>query len=139
MRFLTSMGFSNTSNPATLAVPDVGGRKQVRTRMVVVFPAPFGPRKPTICPFSTSKEMLSTATVRAYRLDRPSTLIILFFVPMMRDVTVSHSGARALQKRRQNGFPRNYIIRTEGKYCQLRGLGKKGYQRGLIRRGSTAC
>ena len=57
--------------------PAVGGRKQVRTRIVVVFPAPFGPRKPTICPFSTSKEMLSTATVRAYRLVRPSTLIIL--------------------------------------------------------------
>src|SRR3954469_3834447 len=71
------MGFSSTSKPATWAVPDVGGRKQVRTRMVVVFPAPLGPKKPTICPFSTSKEMLSTATVRAYRLVRPSTLIIM--------------------------------------------------------------
>src|SRR3954452_12365293 len=76
MRFLTSWGCSRTSKPATLALPDVGGRKQVRTRMVVVFPAPFGPRKPTIWPFSTSNEMLSTATVRAYRLARPSTLII---------------------------------------------------------------
>src|ERR1700682_4771607 len=77
MRFFTSRGCSSTSQPATGAVPPVGGRKQVRTRIVVVFPAPFGPRKPTICPFSTSKEMLSTATVRAYRLVRPSTLIIL--------------------------------------------------------------
>src|SRR5271157_6234325 len=76
MRFFTSMGCSSTSNPATLAVPEVGGRKHVRTRIVVVLPAPFGPRKPTICPFSTSKEMLSTATVRAYRFVRPSTLII---------------------------------------------------------------
>src|SRR5579863_6713547 len=76
MRFFTSMGFSMTSKPATLAVPSVGGKKHVKTRMVVVLPAPFGPRKPTICPFSTSKEMLSTATVRAYRLVRPSTLII---------------------------------------------------------------
>ena len=55
----------------------VGGRKQVRTRMVVVFPAPFGPRKPTIWPFSTPKEMLSTARVRAYRFVKPSTLIIV--------------------------------------------------------------
>src|SRR5208283_5756902 len=77
MRFLTSMGFSRTSKPQTLAVPEVGGRKQVRTRIVVVLPAPLGPRKPTICPLSTSKEMLSTATVRAYRLVRPSTLIIM--------------------------------------------------------------
>src|SRR5215469_2604797 len=77
IRFLTSMGCSRTSKPATEAVPAVGGRKQVRTRIVVVLPAPFGPRKPTIWPFSTSKEILSTATVRAYRLVRPSTLIIL--------------------------------------------------------------
>src|SRR5690242_15310385 len=77
MRFLTSKGCSRTSKPATLAEPAVGGRKQVRTRIVVVFPAPFGPRKPTICPFSTSKEILSTAIVRAYRLVRPSTFIIL--------------------------------------------------------------
>src|SRR5579871_2554488 len=77
MRFLTSIGWSITSNPATVALPAEGGRKQVRTRIVVVFPAPFGPRKPTICPFSTSKEMLSTAIVRAYRLVRPSTFIIL--------------------------------------------------------------
>src|SRR5208283_3453866 len=76
MRRFTSMGCSCTSKPATVAVPAVGGRKHVRTRIVVVFPAPLGPRKPTICPFSTSKEMLSTATVRAYRLVRPSTLII---------------------------------------------------------------
>src|SRR5258708_1267467 len=76
MRFLTSIGFSSTSKPATVAVPAVGGKKHVRTRIVVGFPAPFGPRKPTIWPFSTSNEILSTATVRAYRLVRPSTLII---------------------------------------------------------------
>src|ERR1043165_5678110 len=76
MRFLTSIGCSITSYPATFAVPLVGGKKQVKTRIVVVLPAPFGPRKPTICPFSTSKEILSTAILRAYRLVRPSTLII---------------------------------------------------------------
>src|SRR5580700_5102406 len=79
MRRLTSMGFSSTSKPATVTEPAVGGRKHVRTRIVVVLPAPLGPRKPTIWPFSTSKEMLSTATVRAYRLVRPSTLIIFLF------------------------------------------------------------
>ena len=46
MFFLTSSDCSMTSKPATLALPAVGGRKQVRTRMVVVFPAPFLPRKP---------------------------------------------------------------------------------------------
>src|SRR5947209_1987817 len=87
------MGCSMTSYPATFAVPLVGGKKQVKTRIVVVFPAPFGPKKPTICPFSTSKEMLSTATLRAYRLVRPSTLIILC-LPRSEDVPGCHLGAR---------------------------------------------
>src|SRR3984893_1024389 len=76
MRFLTSSGCSRTSNTATLPDQEVGGRKQGSTRMVVVLPAPLGPRNPTMPPFSTSNEMLSTATVRAYRLVSPSTLII---------------------------------------------------------------
>src|SRR5436190_23320132 len=76
MRRLTSMGFSVTLNPATSAVPSVGGMKQVSMRMVVVFPAPLGPRKPTIWPFSTSNDRWSTATFRAYRLVSPWTLII---------------------------------------------------------------
>ena len=45
MRFLTSSGCSRTSKPATVALPAVGGRKQVSMRMVVVLPAPLGPRK----------------------------------------------------------------------------------------------
>src|SRR5579872_2961670 len=76
MRFFTSIGCSSTSKPATVAAPDVGGMKQVRMRMVVVFPAPFGPRKPTICPFATSNEMWSTAVLRAYRLVSSFTVII---------------------------------------------------------------
>src|SRR5579872_3089682 len=76
MRFLTSIGCSSTSKPATVALPSEGGRKHVRIRMVVVFPAPLGPRKPTICPFCTSNEIWSTATVRAYLFVRPLTVII---------------------------------------------------------------
>src|SRR5437660_12148667 len=76
MRFLTSSGFSSTSKPATVAVPEVGNRNPVSMRIVVVFPAPFGPRKPTISPFATSKETWLTATVRAYLLVSSLTLII---------------------------------------------------------------
>src|ERR1700728_1273299 len=83
MRFLTSRDCSRTSKPAMLAFPAVGGRKQVRTRIVVVFPAPFLPRKPTISPLPTSKEMFLTATLRAYRLVRPSTLIIEVLVTVL--------------------------------------------------------
>jgi hypothetical protein len=45
-------------------------------RIVVVFPAPFGPRNPTIWPFWTSNEIWSTATVCAYRFVSPFTVII---------------------------------------------------------------
>src|SRR5215470_10304645 len=78
MRLFTSIGCSRTSKPATDAAPEVGGRKHVSMRIVVVLPAPFGPRKPTIWPFSTSNEMLSTAVVRAYLFVSSLTLIIIF-------------------------------------------------------------
>ncbi len=55
MRRLTSSGCSKTSKPATFTEPLVGGRTPVMVRMVVVLPAPLGPRKPTISPFSTLK------------------------------------------------------------------------------------
>ena len=37
-------------------VPLVWGKKQVRMRMVVVFPEPFGPRNPIISPCFTENE-----------------------------------------------------------------------------------
>ena len=61
MRRFTSIGCSKTSKPATLAVPEVGGKTPVIIRMVVVLPAPFGPRNPRISPFSTLKLTSLTA------------------------------------------------------------------------------
>ena len=63
MRFLTSSGCSRTSNPATVAVPADGGRKHVSMRMVVVLPAPLGPRNPTIWPFATSEGNLVNGSI----------------------------------------------------------------------------
>jgi hypothetical protein len=47
--------------PASVTRPAVGGRKPVIIRIVVVFPAPFGPRKPRISPSATRKLTESTA------------------------------------------------------------------------------
>src|ERR1700739_402226 len=80
MRFFTSRGGPRMSNPATEAVPPVGVRKQVTIRIVVVFPAPFGPRNPTIWPFWTSNEIWSTAVVRAYFFVSSLTVIIRFLL-----------------------------------------------------------
>src|ERR1700742_4631384 len=76
MRLRDSIEFSKTSKPAILALPEVAGRKLVSIFIVVLLPAPFGPRKPTISPFSTSKFRLLMAVTPAYRLVRFSTLIM---------------------------------------------------------------
>src|SRR5688572_4389613 len=51
-----------TSQPATRASPEVGASSPVSILMVVVLPAPFGPRKPNTSPRRTAKLTWSTAT-----------------------------------------------------------------------------
>src|ERR1700691_3733626 len=45
-------------------------------RIVVVLPAPFGPRKPVTLPGSMPNDRLSTAILSPYRFVRPCTSII---------------------------------------------------------------
>src|SRR5439155_693997 len=61
--------------------PLVGGKMPARMRMVVVLPAPFGPRKPTISPASTRNEMPRTASTAPKVLVRSRTSIIVW--PML--------------------------------------------------------
>src|SRR5689334_6671444 len=56
--------------------PDVGGINPVTMRIVVDFPAPFGPRKPSTSPRSTVKEISFTASFAPNAFTRFSTLII---------------------------------------------------------------
>ena len=56
------------------ADPDDGGIKPVIIRMVVDFPAPFGPRKPNTSPFATLKEIPFTAWKEPKFFFRFSTL-----------------------------------------------------------------
>src|SRR4029450_6733596 len=57
--------------PATAAEPEVGAMSVPSVRTVVVFPAPFGPRKPKPAPSPISKETSSNATRSPKRLLRP--------------------------------------------------------------------
>src|SRR5438477_3125287 len=59
--------------PATTADPDVGATSVPRVRTVVVFPAPFGPRKPKTSPEVTVKDTSSKAVRPPNRLVRWST------------------------------------------------------------------
>jgi len=47
--------------PATLSRPSLGASTVVSILIVVVLPAPLGPRKPKTMPASTANEMWSTA------------------------------------------------------------------------------
>ncbi len=58
------------SEPSTLTVPLVGRMRSTSMRIVVVLPAPFGPRKPTTSPGSTLNERSSTARTAPKRLVR---------------------------------------------------------------------
>jgi hypothetical protein len=63
MTFRISFGDFSKSKPATWTCPEVFLRRVVRTFMVVLFPAPFGPRNPKNSPSLTLNVMLSTAFV----------------------------------------------------------------------------
>src|SRR5919199_6169490 len=75
-RRLTSRGSWPTSKPATSADPLVGRTRPVSMRMVVVLPAPFGPRKPNTWPAATSSVTSRTATNLPKRLVSPLAWMI---------------------------------------------------------------
>ena len=54
------------STPSIFTNPEVGSDRPARMRIVVVFPAPFGPRKPKISPGATVRLSRSTAVKSPY-------------------------------------------------------------------------
>src|SRR5450759_51665 len=55
MRRWIETGSTVVSIPKTLALPEVGRMRSSSTRIVVVLPAPFGPRKPNTSPCPTAR------------------------------------------------------------------------------------
>ncbi len=56
MRRLMASVSRITSKPATVPAPELGWSSPHSMRMVVVLPAPLGPRKPNTSPRPTSNE-----------------------------------------------------------------------------------
>ena len=56
------MLFRQLSNPAIVARPEVGRNKPSNSRIVVVFPEPFGPSSPKTSPRRISSDKSSSAT-----------------------------------------------------------------------------
>src|SRR4051794_24744496 len=70
------LGRSAYLRPRTVAVPEVAGVRPTMTRMVVDFPAPFGPRNPVTRPGLAVKETSSTARRPPYVLVSAVTSIM---------------------------------------------------------------
>src|SRR5579884_4524618 len=69
----TSSRSRTTSCPATVAEPEVGLSSVHSMLMVVVLPAPLGPRKPNTSPGATWKDTSLTASTGPKLLDRAAT------------------------------------------------------------------
>src|SRR6476660_3954447 len=65
-----------------VARPQVGRARPSRTRMVVDFPAPFGPRNPVIRPGASPKVRSSTAVTAPSRLVSASTAMVPLTGPL---------------------------------------------------------
>src|SRR5262245_11208255 len=123
MRSRTSIESRSTSKPSTVTTPDEGGRKPVRTRIVVVFPAPFGPRKPTTSPRSSWKETSSTATCGPKRRVRCWTEII------EKGRAGEGIGLRASPQPGQESWRASLVLRRRGAYSARPKRGRGGRER----------
>src|SRR5438477_7136137 len=89
-----------------VARPEVGVARPSSSRMVVDFPAPFGPRNPVIWPGVRSKVRSLTAVTVPYRLVSASTAMVLMAVPpevVVNEVDTPDVRGHAPARRRRRG------------------------------------
>src|SRR2546430_4146555 len=77
IRCFTCIGSRRALNPATYAAPSVMSVKPVSNLIIVVLPAPFGPRSPKTVPEATFRVTWSTAVSLPYTFVRFSVTIAL--------------------------------------------------------------
>src|SRR5690349_4599227 len=90
----TSSRSATTSWPATRATPAVGVASVHSMLMVVVFPAPLGPRKPNTSPTATSKFTPRTARTSSKFLTRSRTAIAGTGAPLVADIAAINLATR---------------------------------------------
>src|SRR5687767_12820302 len=77
MRRLAATLLESNGSSNSFIVPDVGSSSPVRQAMVVLLPAPFGPRNPKNVPAGTAKVSDSTATTSPNSFRSPITSMAL--------------------------------------------------------------
>src|SRR5471030_96226 len=116
MHALAATGSRSMSCPQTETWPADGAMKPAIIRMVVDFPAPLAPKKPSTSPGATENVKSSTANLSPYRLDRFLIVIIRAFEPrslqeVPQNIILCRRAARA-QPRRAYGLPAFFSIAT---------------------------
>ncbi|VVB66618.1 Uncharacterised protein [Candidatus Gugararchaeum adminiculabundum] len=86
----TNAASSFMSKDATRATPSLGVMSVVSIFMVVVLPAPFGPRKPKSSPFFMRRSMPSTAVKLPNFLVRPVQSIAYSVFSMVPTSSILH-------------------------------------------------
>src|SRR5207249_2429245 len=84
IRCFTCIGSRRTLNPATYASPSVMSVRPVSNLIIVVLPAPFGPRRPKTVPEATFRVTWSTAVSLPYTFVRFSVTIALSVIEVHR-------------------------------------------------------
>src|SRR3989475_9054585 len=107
-----------------------GGKMPARMRMVVVLPAPFGPRKPTISPASTRNEMPRTASTAPKVLVRSRTSIIAAWLMPLAPISNRGEQLRGelVQVRETAGGAREVVV--EGQVARQGDGARPGSERG---------
>src|SRR5208337_708179 len=131
----TALGCRTMSMPSTRALPPLGGRRVVSILIVVLLPAPFGPRSANISPRSMARERPFTATsVENLRVSPSSSRIAMGSgPPFRRRMSAGREDAPQGGHRPGDGGQLLAIQRAEktGK-ALLRGLARAGERLGPL-------
>src|SRR5258705_2325243 len=126
-----------------VARPEVGAARPSSSRMVVDFPAPFGPRNPVMRPGASSKDRSLTAVTVPYRLVSAWTAMVLMAVPpevvtVVRWMLSTLGGAAARGAGRQDALSRTTAAYRIGRGMYAGG-GPPGQPPGVISPDSYAA
>src|SRR5436309_593650 len=114
--------------------PEVGRRMPASERSVVVFPAPFGPMRPTISPGPTSNDRSSTAVNSPYvrlRFWTRMAIVVLKFAVYAIEARVGRQGP-STESEASRTQPAAPIAAAERAEEHPRGGGQQGLDRGEV-------
>src|SRR5438477_9942948 len=130
---------SRTLVPKRKAPPVVALTKPSKTFMVVVFPAPFGPRKPKISPGRTERVRFLTAWRAGWRFPWPLNVTERFLMLITGSETTAAAGVMPAGSWLRSGIGLNKLadvprigFRIICVLIMFRILSRGGYRRGRI-------